>query len=88
MRDSLFARAQARAALSGQGPAIWAVGFECDAVYSADGLMYPGVVKAVAESGAFMVEFVGYGNTEEVRGWQLHHNALIESVVSTVLHAA
>lgn len=60
-------KAQAKAALTGQAPAAWAVGAECEAIYSADGMLYPAVVESVTAEGNFVVEFVGYGNKEEVR---------------------
>ncbi|KAG2484619.1 hypothetical protein HYH03_016573 [Edaphochlamys debaryana] len=59
-------KAQVRAALTGQAPAQWAIGAECQAVYSADGEYYNAVVEGVSEAGNFIVVFEGYGNKEEV----------------------
>ncbi len=59
---------QIRAALTGQAPAEWAIGAQCQAVYSADGEYYDATVEAVSESGNFIVVFDGYGNKEEVGG--------------------
>ncbi|GLC35098.1 hypothetical protein PLESTM_000279300 [Pleodorina starrii] len=59
-------KAQIRAALTGQAPAEWAIGAQCQAVYSADGEYYDATVEAVSEAGNFIVIFDGYGNKEEV----------------------
>ncbi|KXZ56279.1 hypothetical protein GPECTOR_1g244 [Gonium pectorale] len=59
-------RAQVRAALTGQAPAQWAIGAQCQAVYSADGEYYDAVVEGLSEAGNFIVVFEGYGNKEEV----------------------
>jgi survival-of-motor-neuron-related-splicing factor 30 len=63
-------RAQAKAALTGQAPAAWAVGAQVHALYTADGQYYPATVQGVAEGGKFVVLYEGYGNTEEVRRQQ------------------
>ncbi|EFJ51259.1 hypothetical protein VOLCADRAFT_103530 [Volvox carteri f. nagariensis] len=59
-------KAQIRAALTGQAPGEWAIGAQCQAVYSADGEYYDATVEAVSEAGNFIVVFDGYGNKEEV----------------------
>ncbi|PNH12932.1 Survival of motor neuron-related-splicing factor 30 [Tetrabaena socialis] len=59
-------KAQVRAALTGQAPAEWAIGAQCQAVYSADGEYYDGTVEAISENGNFIVVFDGYGNKEEL----------------------
>ncbi|KAL4433592.1 hypothetical protein ABPG75_000033 [Micractinium tetrahymenae] len=59
--------AQQRAALGGQGPAAWAVGAKCKAVYSGDGNWYNAVVDSVtADGNSFVVVFDGYDTTEAV----------------------
>eukprot|EP00198_Chlamydomonas_reinhardtii_P010410 XP_001699747.1 predicted protein [Chlamydomonas reinhardtii] len=59
-------KAQVRAALTGQAPAEWAIGAQCQAVYSADGQHYDATVEAISAAGNFIVVFEGYGNKEEV----------------------
>ncbi|KAG2454532.1 hypothetical protein HYH02_000379 [Chlamydomonas schloesseri] len=59
-------KAQVRAALTGQAPAEWAIGAQCQAVYSADGQYYDATVEAISAAGNFIVVFEGYGNKEEV----------------------
>ena len=45
----------------------WRVGDRCSALYSEDGVEYPGVVRAVKGwKETCVVEFDGYGNEEEV----------------------
>lgn len=62
-------KAQIKAALLGQAPAVWAIGAPCQAVWSADGKFYNAIVDSVNEAGAFMVAFEGYGDKEEVCHW-------------------
>ena len=58
--------AQAKAALQGKAPSVWAIGAKCLAQYSSDEQFYPATVQSVTEAGNFVVLFDGYGNTEEV----------------------
>lgn len=60
--------AQQKAAILGQAPAAWAIGGECQALYS-DGQWYEAVVKAVTTAGQFVVAYEGYEEQQEVGGW-------------------
>ncbi|XP_068775717.1 survival motor neuron protein 1-like [Struthio camelus] len=45
----------------------WVVGAACCTIWSGDGLLYPATVRALdTAAGTCLVEFVGYGNKEEV----------------------
>eukprot|EP00873_Tetraselmis_striata_P027861 jgi/Tetstr1/448125/TSEL_035419.t1 len=57
---------QARAALQGAAPPMWAVGHACRAVWSEDGEWYDAQVTAVTPAGGFLVQFEGYEESEEV----------------------
>ncbi|PSC74490.1 survival of motorneuron-related-splicing factor 30 [Micractinium conductrix] len=58
--------AQHRSAFGGQGPAAWAVGATCRALYSGDNKWYTAVVESVTAEGGFVVVFEEYGTREEV----------------------
>lgn len=46
----------------------WKVGSLCQAIYSEDGLIYPATIVEIAPGGeTCTVEYVGYGNREEVK---------------------
>ena len=58
--------AQQRAALTGQGPAAWAIGARVQARFSGDGRWYDASVTGISVSGNFIVSFEAYGNVDEV----------------------
>ncbi|CAD7705113.1 unnamed protein product [Ostreobium quekettii] len=77
-------RAQVKAALLGQAPPAWAVGAECQAVYSGDGQWYDAAIQSVTAGGEFVVVFEGYGNSEEVDPKQVRPRPDIQEVYKGV----
>jgi len=61
---SQIAKAKARSALTGQGPAAWAIGGECQARFT-DGTWQPARVRDLVD-GHFVVEFEGSQAVETV----------------------
>jgi Survival motor neuron protein (SMN) len=64
-----------------QAPPAWAIGAKCQAVWSADGEWYDATVEGVTAAETFVVKFVEYDNSEEVRGavrfsWELQEQRL------------
>jgi survival-of-motor-neuron-related-splicing factor 30 len=45
---------------------VWAIGAQVQALYSADGQWYPGVVQAATADGKLLVLYEGYNSTEEL----------------------
>lgn len=77
-------RAQVKAALLGQAPPAWAVGAQCQAIYSGDGQWYDAVVQSVTPASMFVVLFEGYGNTEQVAPKQIRPRPDVQEVYKGV----